>query len=167
MSQLKNRLINAAHNIERNMAETIELKFPNFEILWDKYLMPLTGAPIDFSLRNDTHPNLEEIAMSHFGVLKSLNYIRISKSKVGPGDPNQTFKNIYFHFGLIFDSVDNLLRNILIIQNYLKIINLEEKLRNDIKSALVFNPKILILQPKSIIQEGLKAKRVIDNRKKD
>ncbi len=44
---------------------------------------------------------------------------------------------------------------------------LEEKLRNDIKSIIVFNPKILILQPKSIIQEGLKAKRVIDNRKKE
>jgi phenylacetate-CoA ligase len=43
---------------------------------------------------------------------------------------------------------------------------LEEKLRNDIKSVLVFNPKILVLHPKSIIQEGLKAKRVIDNRKK-
>jgi phenylacetate-CoA ligase len=45
--------------------------------------------------------------------------------------------------------------------------DLEEKLRNDIKSVLVFNPRISILQPKSIIQEGLKAKRVIDNRKKE
>jgi len=45
--------------------------------------------------------------------------------------------------------------------------DLEEKLRKDIKSIIVFNPKILILQPKSIIQEGLKAKRVIDNRKKE
>ena len=44
---------------------------------------------------------------------------------------------------------------------------LEENLKKDIKSVLVFNPKILILQPKSIIQEGLKAKRVIDNRKKE
>jgi phenylacetate-CoA ligase len=45
--------------------------------------------------------------------------------------------------------------------------DLEENLRNDIKSVLVFNPRISILQPKSIIQEGLKAKRVIDNRKKE
>jgi phenylacetate-CoA ligase len=45
--------------------------------------------------------------------------------------------------------------------------DLEENLRNDIKSVLVFNPKISILQPNSIIQEGLKAKRVIDNRKKE
>jgi len=45
--------------------------------------------------------------------------------------------------------------------------DLEENLRKDIKSVLVFNPKILILQPKSIVQEGLKAKRVIDNRKRE
>ncbi len=44
---------------------------------------------------------------------------------------------------------------------------LEENLKKDIKSVLVFNPKILILQPKSIVQEGLKAKRVIDNRKRE
>ncbi len=129
MQQLEYRLKNAAHNIEREMAETIEIKFPNFEILWSKYLMLLTGMPSDPNLRNDTFPNLEEIVMSHFGVLKSLNYIRISKSNIGPGDPYQTYKNIYFHFGLIFDSVDNLLRNILIVQNHLKIIKLDEKIK--------------------------------------
>ncbi len=45
--------------------------------------------------------------------------------------------------------------------------DLEEKIKNDIKSVIVFNPRISILQPNSIIQEGLKAKRVIDNRKKE
>ena len=45
--------------------------------------------------------------------------------------------------------------------------DLEENLRNDIKSVLVFNPKISILRPNSIVQDGLKAKRVIDNRKKE
>ena len=45
--------------------------------------------------------------------------------------------------------------------------DLEEKIKNDIKSVIVFKPKISILQPKSIVQEGLKAKRVIDNRKRD
>jgi phenylacetate-coenzyme A ligase PaaK-like adenylate-forming protein len=44
--------------------------------------------------------------------------------------------------------------------------DLEEKIKNDIKSVIVFNPRISILQPKSIVQEGLKAKRVIDNRKR-
>jgi phenylacetate-CoA ligase len=51
--------------------------------------------------------------------------------------------------------------------NQIESMELEDKLRNDIKSIIVFNPKISILQPNSIIQEGLKAKRVIDKRKKD
>ena len=44
--------------------------------------------------------------------------------------------------------------------------DLENKLLNEISSVLVFKPKIIILPPNSIIQEGLKAKRVVDNRKK-
>jgi phenylacetate-CoA ligase len=53
------------------------------------------------------------------------------------------------------------------ILSQMESMDLEERLRNDIKSVLVFNPKITILHPKSIIQEGLKARRVIDNRKKE
>jgi len=44
--------------------------------------------------------------------------------------------------------------------------NLEEKLRTDIKSVIVFTPKINVLPPNGIPQEGLKAKRVVDNRRK-
>ena len=44
--------------------------------------------------------------------------------------------------------------------------DLENKLLNEISSVLVFTPKISILPPNSIIQEGLKAKRVVDKRKK-
>jgi phenylacetate-CoA ligase len=45
--------------------------------------------------------------------------------------------------------------------------NLEESLKNDIKSIIVFTPRVTVLPPNGITQEGLKAKRVIDNRKKD
>jgi phenylacetate-CoA ligase len=44
--------------------------------------------------------------------------------------------------------------------------NLKEKLKNEIKSVIVFNPKIRILSPNEIPQESLKAKRVIDRRRK-
>jgi phenylacetate-CoA ligase len=44
--------------------------------------------------------------------------------------------------------------------------DLENNLKNEISSVIVFTPKITILPPNSIVQEGLKAKRVIDNRKK-
>ena len=45
--------------------------------------------------------------------------------------------------------------------------DLEESLKNDIKSVIVFTPRVTVLPPNGIPQEGLKAKRVIDNRKKD
>jgi len=43
---------------------------------------------------------------------------------------------------------------------------LEKKLQSDIKSVLVFNPRVSVLPPNSIPDTGIKAKRVIDKRKK-
>ena len=45
--------------------------------------------------------------------------------------------------------------------------DLEQRLTSEIKSAIVFSPKVTVLPPNGIIQEGLKAKRVIDQRKKE
>lgn len=44
---------------------------------------------------------------------------------------------------------------------------LERSLQIDIKNVIVFTPQVEVLPPNTIIQEGLKAKRVIDNRKKE
>jgi phenylacetate-CoA ligase len=44
---------------------------------------------------------------------------------------------------------------------------LERQLQNEIKSVIVFTPRVEVLPPNTIIQQGLKAKRVIDNRKKE
>ena len=44
--------------------------------------------------------------------------------------------------------------------------DLEETLKNDIKSVIVFTPRVTVLHPNSIQQAGLKAKRVVDERKK-
>ena len=45
-------------------------------------------------------------------------------------------------------------------------IELEEILKNEIKSVIVFTPRVTVLPPNSISQESLKAKRVFDERKK-
>ncbi len=39
-------------------------------------------------------------------------------------------------------------------------------LKNEIKNVIVFTPRVRVLEPNSIIQEGLKAKRVVDKRNK-
>jgi len=44
---------------------------------------------------------------------------------------------------------------------------LQQKLIKDIKQVLVFTPRVSVLPPNGIEQAGIKAKRVIDNRKKD
>ena len=44
---------------------------------------------------------------------------------------------------------------------------LEKQLINEIKSVIVFTPRVTVLLPNSIQQEGLKAKRVMDKRKKE
>jgi phenylacetate-coenzyme A ligase PaaK-like adenylate-forming protein len=44
---------------------------------------------------------------------------------------------------------------------------LSQKLKSDIQSVIVFTPRVDILPPNMIQETGLKAKRVIDNRKKD
>jgi phenylacetate-CoA ligase len=41
------------------------------------------------------------------------------------------------------------------------------KLKGDIQSVIVFTPRVDVLPPNTILETGLKAKRVIDNRKKD
>jgi len=45
--------------------------------------------------------------------------------------------------------------------------DLEKKLINDIKSVIVFTPKVEVLPPNTIPETGLKAKRVIDERNKE
>jgi len=44
---------------------------------------------------------------------------------------------------------------------------LEKKLCDEIKNVLVFTPKVNVLPPNGLPQEGLKAKRIVDNRKKE
>jgi phenylacetate-coenzyme A ligase PaaK-like adenylate-forming protein len=44
---------------------------------------------------------------------------------------------------------------------------LAQKLKGDIQSVIVFTPRVDVLPPNTILETGLKAKRVIDNRKKD
>ena len=44
---------------------------------------------------------------------------------------------------------------------------LAQKLKVDIKSVIVFTPRVDVLPPNTILETGLKAKRVIDNRQKE
>lgn len=47
-----------------------------------------------------------------------------------------------------------------------EIMNLEKALSTEIKTVIVFTPRVTVLPPNSIPQDSLKAKRVVDERKK-
>jgi phenylacetate-CoA ligase len=54
-----------------------------------------------------------------------------------------------------------------IVLSQIDALELEKSLKNKIKSVIVFTPSVTVLPPNSISQEGLKAKRVIDQREID
>ena len=122
--------LESGNSIEVNLAPFLRQYFPEYEGFRSKFLVPLTGYPRNKNWRRDTHPDLERIGLSSFGLLKSLNFILIKKENIYvSGHPDQNFKNIYFHFGLAADCLDSFFRSIVIIESYLKILNLNEKLK--------------------------------------
>ena len=123
------RLKNSNNPIEQNCSALIEGFFPNYELFWDQYIEPLKG--LDGNWRNDSLQCLEEIGISQYGVLKSINFILLLCDKIIVGDPLQRYKNIYFHFGLLFDSVKNLARNICIIGDRLGVFSLNENFKKE------------------------------------
>jgi hypothetical protein len=118
---------NWPHNLVQSASRFIISDFPAFNKYFVDYVIPLTDynqKPTAPNWRNDTYPPLEGIGMACFGIIKSLNFIFININNCKSGDPNQTFKNIYFHFGLCLDNVDNLTRQILLCQQELGLVDL-------------------------------------------
>jgi hypothetical protein len=107
--------------IERNLAQYFNDRFPNYPIYRRSYLLPLTGLPSDPNWRFDTHPYLEQIGIASFGLLKSINFIYIKQNQIKVGDPDQTFKNVYFHFGHVADCIESLARSIVMVIDLLEI----------------------------------------------
>ncbi|MDD2424510.1 MAG: hypothetical protein PHP30_00220 [Bacteroidales bacterium] len=91
---------NSSNPIEQKMAGMIEEHFPYYDKFWDDFLIDGIG--------NDNHWKdgpLERLGIATYGILKSLNFIRINYDKIKVNDENQTFKNIYFHFGIICELI--------------------------------------------------------------
>lgn len=117
------------NSIEKNIEAVLKRYFPAYLIFREKFLLPLTGAPFNCSWRKDTHPKLEEIGMTSYGVIKSLNFIQHRKNKVKTSDFDQSFKNIYFHFSLIFDCVESLSRSIILLQVELDQVDIKKEIK--------------------------------------
>jgi len=91
---------NSSNPIEHKMAGMIEEHFPFYDKFWDDFLTDGIGP--------DNHWKegpLERLGIANYGILKSLNFIRINYDKIKINDENQTFKNVYFHFGIICELI--------------------------------------------------------------
>ena len=99
-------------------------KIPNLDKIW-----PLLG---DYTLNNRWDPNidpdLEAIGTGHYTLLKSLNYIYQNKDDIILNDPLIRYKNIYFHYGLIIDCINQIAFHILRFQ---KKLNMRESFINE------------------------------------
>lgn len=103
--------------------ETIEKELPVLKEAWEN-LDPYT---INNRWRKNLDRNLGLIGTGHYTVLKSLNYVRKNKDHVKMNDPEQKFKNIYFHFGLIIDCIRQISRSILLFKNKLGLLEFSER----------------------------------------
>lgn len=110
----------ARHN---ELAVLFNEHFPNYDIFYNNFIQEMIG--FDNHWRPDTYEYLEELGISDFGIIKSLFYIKRATMKLANINQNiensndQIFKNSYFHFGLIFDTVDNILKCLVFIDQKL------------------------------------------------
>lgn len=105
--------LRSGHAIAREVADFVESSFPSYVRFDEQHLCDLESHG---HWRGDTHPSLEVIGVSCFGLLKSLNFINRNYPKLRVPDPDQVFKGIYFHFGLLFETLGFLLHHLRVVQ---------------------------------------------------
>ena len=98
---------------EKNHGKILEALFPNSEIFWKKFIVPLTHR-IDSSIsdyhksitpRNGVAENLREIGSFHYSILHNFIYAQASLHFKQPS----YFENFYTHLGTICDCVEEFL----------------------------------------------------------
>jgi len=115
--------------IEKQIEPILIHYFPLYIEFREKFLVPLTEHPQRFIWRNDILPELEEVGIASYGIAKSICFINNTKDHIDISDENQSFKNIYFHFGLIFDSTEFLARSIIKTKQVLGLLNIDDLLK--------------------------------------
>jgi hypothetical protein len=114
-------------NYVKDVSTLIDNSIPNFKPAWleiGKYMNNENSRWL-----SNLNPMIECVGTGHYTILKSLNFIRLSKCKSTSylNDSDQRFKNIFFHFGLITDCSYQIARCLVLIQSKLDLIKYDEK----------------------------------------
>ena len=107
-----NYLHRSTSPIEKEVGDLIEKEFPSYLTFDLGHLKQLQDGK---HWRSDTHPSLEIVGVSCFGLLKSINFIDRNKKRFVRHDPDQRFKSIWMHFGLLFETMSHLMDHLLIL----------------------------------------------------
>ena len=110
-------------NYVKDLSDLIDNSIPNFKSGWleiGRYMNENKSRWL-----TNLNPFVECIGTGHYTIIKSLNFIRLTKCKSNSyiNDNEQRFKNIFFHFGVINDCSYQLARCIVLIESKLGIIN--------------------------------------------
>lgn len=101
---LKWRLMVDGDTFEKAYWPYLKDSFPNYEVFWSLFIVPLTRRIIDrkdIRFKEGIDPLLEEILMTHYTIFRSLCFILEEKKCF----KHESLRNIYFHFGLIIEMV--------------------------------------------------------------
>lgn len=110
----------------------LKTEFPNYEIFWARFIVPLTGRDEGRGggLREGIDPLLENIAMAHYTVYYHLGVATELQAKFG----QEFSENILFHFSSSTEMVERLIFILAKLKATLQGIELTSKLTDEIIS---------------------------------
>jgi len=95
---------------ERPYWRTLEKAWPNYEVLWREFVVPLTGRPHDIQIRKGTDPLLEEMCMAHYSTFYHLGRAHeLFRSVKRNIELARSYDEIFFHMSAATEMVDRFL----------------------------------------------------------
>lgn len=125
--ELKWTLKQHGDDAERLGWPLLEDKFPNYEVFWSKFIVPMScrevlpqGHPRWVQFRKGVDPDLQRIAMSHYTIFRSLLFVlevifrhkEADVQAVLPFTHSERIDNVYIYLGIIVDMTENLFWNL-------------------------------------------------------
>lgn len=97
-------------NTEKRYWPWLKKTWPNYELLWQEFVVPLTGRPFDIKLRKGTDPLLEEICMAHYSIFYHLGRAHeLFQSVEQKAELPSCYDDIFFHMSAATEMVDRFL----------------------------------------------------------
>lgn len=97
-------------NTEKLYWRLLKDAWPNYEVLWREFVVPLTGRPDHIQLKQGTHPLLEEMCMAHYSIFYHLGRAHeLLQSLEQKAELARYYDDIFFHMSAATEMVDRFL----------------------------------------------------------